>query len=204
MLFAFEATPHSQNYRSDFAKWRQGRDMAHYAPVLPWIKLILDERSPFSLKDVHRGISFLFPMEKLFERYVTQILDTHLGQLGYSVTAQLQTEYLSSAPRAFQLRPDIGVFRGGKLVGILDAKWKLIDKNARYTNGDPDPKLGIKQADVYQLLAYGHKYLKGRGKVTLIYPQWTRFDEPFSFQIGDELTLNVVPFDLVADKCAVL
>jgi 5-methylcytosine-specific restriction enzyme subunit McrC len=44
--------------------------MAHYAPLRPWCELILYRQMPYSLVGVWRGVSLLFPMEKLFERFV--------------------------------------------------------------------------------------------------------------------------------------
>jgi 5-methylcytosine-specific restriction enzyme subunit McrC len=161
----FESVPVSGNYQSDFPKWRTGRDMVHYQPLLPWVRLILNQQCPFSLKDEHAGISFLFPMEKLFEKYVARIFARELLPRRLTVHTQLQNQHLSNAPKAFMLKPDLGISSGGTWVSILDTKWKLIDSNATYDNGTWDPKSGIEQADMYQLFAYGHKYLGGKGRL---------------------------------------
>jgi len=54
---------------------------------------------------------------------------------------------------------------------------------------------------MYQLYAYGNKYLKGRGKLLgrgklfLIYPESDTFSEPLPvFKFDDDLELWVVPF----------
>jgi 5-methylcytosine-specific restriction enzyme subunit McrC len=199
-----EMVPLSTDYGLDFTKWRTGREMAHYQPLLPWLRLVLDQECPHALKDNYAGISFLFPMEKLFEKYVELSLQRHLAPRKIKVQGQARSHYLSQQPKAFLLKPDILLLRDGAPIGIVDAKWKLIDEHTRYDDGSADPKAGIKQADVYQMFAYGHKYMAGNGRLTLIYPKWRRFTKPRRFDFGDGLILDVVPFDLDGDTCALI
>ena len=52
---------------------------------------------------------------------------------------------------------------------------------------------------MYQLYAYGHKYLKGNEhkKLMLIYPKTDKFQQQLpEFKYEDGFTLTVVPFDL--------
>ncbi|MNM54843.1 5-methylcytosine-specific restriction enzyme subunit McrC [compost metagenome] len=196
-----ELVPLSADYRLDFANWRTGRDMVHYQPLLPWLRLILNQECPHSLKDNHAGISFLFPMEKLFEKYVELSLRRCLAPHRIIVQGQAQSRYLAHEPRAFLLKPDIMLCRAQAIIGIADAKWKLIDEHTTYGSGDKDPKAGIKQADMYQLFAYGHKYLGGKGRLVLIYPKWRGFTKPLTFDLGGGLVLDVVPFDLASGTC---
>jgi 5-methylcytosine-specific restriction enzyme subunit McrC len=199
-----ELVPLSSDYAADFAKWRVSRDMVHYQPLLPWLRLILNQECPHALKDVHAGISFLFPMEKLFEKYVEQSLRRSLRVSGIAVQGQARSHFLSIAPNAFQLKPDLLLSRDRIWIGVADAKWKLIDERATYDNGDEDPKAGIKQADVYQLFAYGHKYLEGKGRLVLIYPKWAKFTASLTFDLGSGMVLDVVPFDLANDACPLI
>ena len=62
----------------------------------------------------------------------------------------------------FQTRPDILVMRGNAVVQVIDTKWKRIAARI------DDPKQGVSQADVYQMMAYGRLY--GCGRLTLLYP----------------------------------
>lgn len=64
--------------------------------------------------------------------------------------------------RVFQTRPDILIKRGGEVVQIIDTKWKRISSRL------DDPKRGVSQADVCQMMAYGQLY--GAERLTLIYP----------------------------------
>lgn len=191
--------PISQNIKNDFDKWSNGRDMNYYQSVLPWLKLILNQQSPFTLKDNNAGISFLLPMEVLFERYVAKILAKNLPK-DYQLTEQSTGKHLSTDPQAFALKPDILIQNktNKKTVCVLDTKWKLIDENQKYKNGTVDNKKGISQSDVYQLFAYGKKY--DVRKVVLIYPQWANFKNKFLFTIDDDLELCVKSFALDDDK----
>jgi len=199
-----ELVPLSTDYRSDFAKWRSGREMVHYQALLPWLRLILNQECPHSLKDNHAGISFLFPMEKLFEKYVELSLRRGLASRRIEVRGQARSHYLAQQPKAFLLKPDIVLWRDRMCIGIADAKWKLIDEYTTYDNGNEDPKAGIRQVDMYQLFAYGHKYLGAKGRLVLIYPKWRRFTKPLVFDLGGGLLLDVVPFDLSNDTCILI
>ena len=122
--------------------------------------------------------------------------------MGFIVKTQLASKHLIVEPKSFLLKPDIAVFdsKKGKLpIVILDTKWKLIDKNKSYENGVSDPKSSISQSDMYQMFAYGHKYIGGHGKLVLIYPQWEKFESKLAtFKFDKQLTLDVIPFDLNA------
>jgi 5-methylcytosine-specific restriction enzyme subunit McrC len=200
LRFAFNDIPKSSDYKTDFSLWRDSRDMISYRALLPCVKLILNHQSPFAIKGDHAGISFLFPMESLFEKYVAKVLQKTATQnhAGYEVKSQIGSQYLSEDPKAFLLKPDLAIFKGSKVIGILDTKWKLIDQNATYLNGKDDPKSSISQSDMYQMFAYGHKYFEhAAGKLMLIYPKWKMFeDENKQFNLGNGLTLDVFPFDL--------
>ena len=61
----------------------------------------------------------------------------------------------------FRTRPDLIIRRGRRTALIIDTKWK------RMTEFD-DPKLGVSQADVYQVMAYARLYECPH--VVLLYP----------------------------------
>ena len=67
LAFVFAQLPASQNIENDLRCWRNDRSVAHYQKLKPWCELILRQQTPFSLKGHFDGISFLFPMEQLFE-----------------------------------------------------------------------------------------------------------------------------------------
>ena len=198
LLFTFDGIPYSSNVSQDFSVWSTGRDMVYYQATKPWCQLILNEQSPFVLSGNWKGISLLFPMEQLFEKYVAKQLRKHLIK-PYRLTEQAKGQSLvkhRSKP-LFALRPDIVIKNQHSPVFVLDTKWKLINSNL----ADSKTKYNISQSDMYQLFAYGQKYLDGKGDVFLIYPHHQDFQLPLDvFQYSDNLRLWVVPYDLESDS----
>jgi 5-methylcytosine-specific restriction enzyme subunit McrC len=200
LLHRFIGIPQSNNHKRDFGQWQDTRLMAHYKSIKPWCELILGERMPWAVHGLTQGMSYLFPMETLFEKYVEVGLRKQLP-VGWSLTAQANSKYLCShqGKNMFTLRPDF-VLTDGKTEYILDAKWKLLDtcEGSEASKGSETSKYGISQSDFYQMFAYGHKYLSGHGDLVMIYPKCEGFEQaieqPFCFSEG--LKLWVVPCDL--------
>lgn len=183
--------PFSSNIKEDFKYWAKDRLMAHYQPIYPWCELILYQQMPLSIIGQWRGISMLFPMEKLFERYVAESLKAKLASKA-KLTTQASSLYLCShnGKETFQLRPDL-IIQHDSEQWILDTKWKRINQNKKSTNYDTS------QSDFYQMFAYGQKYLQGSGELALIYPRHTNFLKPLPvFLFNENLRLWVLPFDL--------
>ncbi|WP_374483580.1 McrC family protein [Zoogloea sp.] len=187
--------PASRDIAADFKAWRRDRLMAHYHAIRPWCELILYRHMPLAVAGKWRGVSMLFPMEKLFERYVAASLRKILLP-GSKLILQAARHALCKhyGLPMFQLRPDMLVEHSGSR-WILDAKWKRLDGR------DRDGKYGLAQSDFYQLFAYGMKYLNGVGDMALVYPQNGYFHgipEPFEF--SDGLRLWGVAFDLESGR----
>lgn len=185
----------SRDITADLRRWSSDRLMAHYRDIKPWCELILGDRNPLSALGEWRGRSLLFPMEKVFESYVEACLRRHLPS-GATLKTQAASEWLCRTPtrRMFQLRPDFIVECEGERF-VVDAKWKLIDSAGVESN------YGLAQADFYQLFAYGQRYLQGRGRMVLVYPQTPDFDAPLGgFAFDEHLTMNVVPLDLASGR----
>ena len=183
--------PASRDVADDFREWRKNRLMAHYQPVKPWCELILYQQMPYALQGHWHGISMLFPMEKLFEHFVEKALRADLLP-GAKLIAQAASHSLCKHDGGdiFQLRPDM-LLKHGLQMWVLDAKWKRLDAS------DRAHKYGLSQADLYQVFAYGQKYLGGKGEMALIYPKSRGFSAPLEpFDYGNGLRLWVLPFDL--------
>jgi len=183
--------PTSRDTTQDFKQWRNDRLMAHYQPVKPWCELIIQQQTPLAIAGEWQGMSLLFPMEKLFERYVAACLRDFLPS-DATLHVERRSEYLCEhkEKKVFQLRPDLMITQGAKS-WILDTKWKRLDSEAGSKN------YGLSQSDFYQLFAYGHKYLGGQGDLVLIYPKRAAFQEALPvFEYSAGLWLSVVPFDL--------
>jgi 5-methylcytosine-specific restriction enzyme subunit McrC len=151
---------------------------------------------PYSLVGQWHGISLLFPMEKLFERFVAGWLNQNVAS-DVKVRTQAATEYLcfQQGERIFRLEPDI-LLESATRRWVLDTKWKRLDGADRANN------YGLSQADIYQLFAYGMKYLgKAGGDLALVFPRTRRFQEPLPpFDLGHNLVLHVLPFDLFREE----
>ena len=186
--------PASRQVNQDLRAWSRDRLMAHYQAIKPWCELILNQQMPIAVSGEWRGMSLLFPMEKLFEQYVEGWLRRRLVT-GVRLTAQAARHSLCQhdGSAMFRLEPDL-LLQQGKQTCVLDTKWKRLDA------ADRQNKYGLSQADFYQLFAYGQKYLAGCGEMALIYPRTAQFSEPLPpFDFSPELRLWVLPFDLDKD-----
>ncbi len=193
--------PVVQNPEPLLKKWRSGKLMRSYDAVRPWCQLIIERLNPQFQYGGHKGIALLFPMEMLFESYVASCLRRDIGP---AIRPQVASQYLlrhapvneTTSKPWFQLKPDI-LLTDHTSAHVLDTKWKLLQENANGT----DKKYNISQSDLYQLFAYGHKYMSGTGHMALIYPKHPEFLQPLPcFSYSDELHLWAIPFDLEAGK----
>ncbi len=192
-----EVIPSSRNTERDFRHWRRDRLMAHYDDVRRWCELLLRHEMPLTQAGEWEGISLLFPMEKLYERYVATCLERRLAPRA-RLTRQAGSERLCRhlGQEWFLLSPDM-LLTADDLRFVLDTKWKRID--SALANGRD--KYGLSQTDFYQLYAYGQRYLRGRGELYLIYPRTKSFSKPLPpFEFSDSMRLWVVPFDLEAES----
>lgn len=190
LIALFAEVPRSADVDGDFRRWQTDRLMAHYARVRPWCSLILDEKLPLAFAGAWRGRSLLFPMERLFERYVHACLQKELPS-DITVRRQAGGKHLCrhDGGHAFALRPDLLLERQGRR-WLIDTKWKLLDRG----QGVP---YGMGVGDFYQLFAYGHRFLEGSGDLFLVFPSTAEFDAPLpAFEYSDQLRLWAVPFDL--------
>ena len=208
LLMPFDGIPESLHVAQDFQSARIGRDMQRYEEPLAWSRLILQHLSPLMASGDHSAPSMLYPMEALFEAYVAKCLERKLPS-GYRLQRQATSKYLATHNEAnwFQLRPDMLLHGPEGLVAVLDTKWKLLD-SSKSSRGE---KYNMKEGDIYQMYAYGHRYLGGAGELTLIYPKTDSFQvpvPPFEFPGHSNLRLSVLPFctragELIAE-CATL
>lgn len=139
------------------------RTNTRWRELLSLARLLLGERHQQTSAGPIDGYALLFEMNILFEEYVARLLARALADADLSVSAQgghRDCLFDGEAGR-FRTRPDLIVRRGSEIALIIDTKWK------RITRID-DPKQGVSQADVYQLMAYGRLY--NCPNVVLLYP----------------------------------
>lgn len=184
---AFDQVEISKQPEKDWAGISLDRTTQEYRTLLEWCRLFLSGLSFTPFKGDNNAYALLFPMEKIYERYVAKQLKKRLSHPDIRVKTQDRTHRLFQTPARFQLKPDI-VAQGPAGVAVLDTKWKILSRAKDY---------GISQADMYQAYAYGKKY--GAGRVYLLYPgvpQMPELEPPIVYDSGDGVEVRVVFLDL--------
>jgi 5-methylcytosine-specific restriction enzyme subunit McrC len=143
------------------------RTNAMWASLLRFVELLLGRRFQTTSSGVETGYSLLFEMNTLFEQYIGRTLRSALADKGLEVRLQGPRDHVLSSgnDQHFVTRPDIVVSQRGNPVFIIDTKWK------RLNSAIDDPKHGIAQSDIYQMVAYAQVYRCDR--VMLLYPHHT-------------------------------
>ncbi len=197
---AFANIPKSNNPHADWRKHHVDRSMTHYNPVMQWVGLFLFGHGPATFAGRHLNLSLLFPMEDVFEDFVTRSFSPYQNK--YRVMAQGPKECFAefapqefAAEKAFFTKPDISLANNSGVKFILDAKWKRINPNSG------DQKHGVSQADIYQLYAYGKQH--NCRTVALVYPRTRNFTAPLRYRYFDDLTLLCLPFDITQPEKSV-
>ena len=110
--------------------------------------LFLENSVSFNYKNDLKLFAFLLPMEYVFEDFLFGFIDKEIDLIG--VKAQLGSKYLTKENK-FKLRPDLILELEDRKI-IADTKYKIV-----YSD-DKDPKNGISQTDLYQMLAYAVRF----------------------------------------------
>ena len=139
------------------------RTNTRWRELLSLARLFLGDRHQQTSAGPIDGHALLFEMNVLFEEYVARLLSRTLADTNLRVSAQggHRDCLFEGDTGRFRTRPDLIVRQGSRIALIIDTKWK------RITRID-DPKRGVNQADVYQLMAYGRLY--DCPHVMLLYP----------------------------------
>lgn len=142
------------------------RTNRRWAELLNLVRLLLSERFQTSTSGAIAGFSLLFDMNTLFEEYVGRLVRRALAGTDLRVSLQGGRLYWvtdeENGRKLFQTKPDILIRDAKGVTGIIDTKWKRISSRI------DDPKRGVSQADVYQMMAYGSLYQSPR--LILLFP----------------------------------
>lgn len=189
----FQEVPVSRDVAADFRQWRTDRLMAHYQEIRPWCELVLGDRTPLAVAGEWRGISLLFPMERLFEQYVETQLRRQLNSQAHLTPQTGRHSFCTYQQKPYlQLKPDLLVEHQDG-AWVVDAKWKLLDGIDRHCPKD------LSRDDFFQMFAYGQHYLRGEGQLVLVYPAHTDFPkalaEPFQLPGGRQLWILALDLD---------
>lgn len=142
------------------------RTNRRWQELLAMARLFLSNRFQTTTGGAGQGTALLFEMNALFEEYVGRLISRTLS--GTDLTVSLQGGRLfclttdTNGRGLFQTKPDILIRRAGEVVHVIDTKWKRISSRI------DDPKQGVSQSDVYQMMAYAQLYRAPR--LTLLYP----------------------------------
>ncbi len=134
--------------------------------LLAMARLFLQNRYQTTTGGAGLGSALLFEMNTLFEEYIGRLISRSLIGTDMTVSLQGGRLYCLVADGAehgiFQTKPDILIRRAGRVIHVIDTKWKRISSRI------DDPKQGVSQSDVYQMMAYAQLYSAPR--LTLLYP----------------------------------
>lgn len=171
-LLALDGVPSSADIKADFGAWRLERGHAHFAPLEALCRLVLLELNPVVGGATVRALSVMFDMNRLFESYVAQLLKR--DHPDWLIRTQVQDQFLGQVSGAlvFKLKPDLLLRLPNGEVVVADTKWKRLDRAA-------SPTYGVAREDVYQMLAYSHKYQSGQPtpRLWLLYPRLPNLPE---------------------------
>jgi 5-methylcytosine-specific restriction enzyme subunit McrC len=135
-----------------------------YSVLLDSCKLILSQQLYSSNTYDLSQWCLLFPMEYIFEDFLAGFLENKFS-LDWNVEYQKSDEYLSNNPKVFNMQHDIFLTarHGAKRKVIIDTKYKI-----RPDSFKTDPKKGVAQSDLYQMVSYAFK--RGCTDIILVYP----------------------------------
>lgn len=191
----FAEVPPSRNIQADWNAHRIDRSMPHYTEIMRWIGLFLFGHGLATYSGQHSNIGLFFPMEKIFEDFITHSLRKHATE--YRVRSQEPQRPLAcwDGRKMFYMKPDIVLEKQNQVLYVLDAKWKVVDSTI------PKEKFHITQSDLYQLYTYGEQY--SSHALVLIYPMNDNFKESLRLQFIQGKPLICFPFDIRDTKSSV-
>lgn len=119
-----------------------------FETVRDYCRLFLTNCISFDYKNDLKLFAFLLPMEYVFEDFIFGFIDKELKDI--SAKAQRRDTFLDEE-KAFNLQPDLWIKTKFKSL-IADTKYKIVYSDEK------DPKKGISQKDLYQMLAYAVRF----------------------------------------------
>jgi 5-methylcytosine-specific restriction enzyme subunit McrC len=129
-----------------------------FETVRDYCQLFLTNCISFDYKNDLKLFAFLLPMEYVFEDFIFGFIDKELEEV--TAKAQRSDTYLDEG-KTFNLKPDLWLKTDHKSL-IADTKYKIVYSDEK------DPKKGISQNDLYQMLAYAVRFEVD--EIILFYP----------------------------------
>lgn len=122
--------------------------LGEFETVRDYCQLFLTNCVSFDYKNDLKLFAFLLPMEYVFEDFIFGFIDKELEEV--TAKAQRSDTYLDE-DKTFNLKPDLWLKTEEKSL-IADTKYKIVYSEEK------DPKKGISQNDLYQMLAYAVRF----------------------------------------------
>ena len=133
-----------------------------FETVRDYCQLFLTNCVSFDYKNDLKLFAFLLPMEYVFEDFIFGFIDREMEDV--TAKAQRSDLYLDE-DKIYNLKPDLWLKTKEKSL-IADTKYKIVYSDEK------DPKRGISQNDLYQMLAYAIRFEVD--EIILLYPNTLR------------------------------
>ena len=163
---------------------------SEFETVKDYCYLFLNNSVSFDYKNNLKLFAFLLPMEYVFEDFIFGFIEKEIEEV--KAKSQEASKYLD-VNKNFNLRPDLFLEIDNRKI-IADTKYKIIYSDEK------DPKKGISQSDLYQMLAYGVRFKIN--EIKLFYPDTLKHyqDEECEIIIKDEwaegVDINIKSYQL--------
>ena len=169
-----------------------------FETVRDYCQLFLTNCISFDYKNDLKLFAFLLPMEYVFEDFIFGFIDKEIKKV--TAKAQRSDTYLD-VEETFLLKPDLWIKTDHKSL-IADTKYKIVYSDEK------DPKKGINQNDLYQMLGYAVRFKVD--EIILFYPKTIsqNQDGETEFTIKDALAddkeISIKAFQLPIINCDLL
>ena len=197
LLYAFDNVTDRQVSSRDVERLVLSRNENRFQHILRLCSIFIKALNPGTGAGDSRVFSLLFDMNELFEAWIAAILKPLAFQLGWKLKEQGPKRFMAYRAdidkSVFQMKPDICfIDRSGNPVLIVDTKWKLL--------AHEEAKLGVSQADLYQIQVYGNRY--GVPYLSLVYPQQAGCKGEYQITLHGDQSRNLLVNSVKIDKRA--
>jgi 5-methylcytosine-specific restriction enzyme subunit McrC len=190
ILFIFDEVSDVRVTAEDCSCIRFNPVFGGFETVRDYCYLFLKNSISIEYKNDLKLFAFLLPMEYVFEDFIFGFIDKEIGEI--KAKSQVTSKYLDQAEN-YILRPDLYLELDSKKI-IADTKYKIIYQDVN------DPKNGISQGDLYQMLAYATRFKIN--EIKLFYPDTIKgyYEKESEVIIKDELAegadINIKSYQL--------
>lgn len=142
----------------EIQKIRYSKLNIYYKKVMELSSLIIktQSKSSDSTSSSNDSFSYFLDIAELWENYLLKVLQRNLPEYDIYSPNEVGGEYLLESGYR-KIRPDIMIEKDGKVVAILDAKYKNYTQIGQYANSSKYPNF-VSRDDLYQMSTYLYHY----------------------------------------------